>query len=151
MAHDRGLPGGQLQNCVTTVGAPDILLAIAQMQQCVIIVEPQGILLLHVQWSLYAATVRSQDTSRMSVEASQSAIPAENPDILPKVVQCRKEGFLKRGYAITVIDQDILLWIVPTRRRATIVARLDIWQGIASIVPCAMAAANRVTLYEIVL
>lgn len=110
-----------------------------------------GILLLHVQWSLYAATVRSQDTSRMSVEASQSAIPAENPDILPKVVQCRKEGFLKRGYAITVIDQDILLWIVPTRRRATIVARLDIWQGIASIVPCAMAAANRVTLYEIVL
>lgn len=110
-----------------------------------------GILLLHVQWSLYAATVRSQDTSRMSVEASQSAIPAGNPDILPKVVQCRKEGFLKRGYAITVIDQDILLWIVPTRRRATIVARLDIWQGIASIVPCAMAAANRVTLYEIVL
>lgn len=81
MARDRGLPGVQLQNCVTTAGAQGTLLAIAPMQQCVTIVEVQGILLQHVQWSHYAGTARSQDTSQASAGVSQSATTVESLDI----------------------------------------------------------------------
>lgn len=40
-----------------------------------------GILLQHVQWSHYAGTARSQDTSQASAGVSQSATTVESLDI----------------------------------------------------------------------